>query len=315
MRKFLSVISSVLLMTSAMFALQGPSSVRAEAADGGITPSAEGEKAFEGRARSLAATNELFLKSAKRFGLKIKSPEASAYLKKAEDASGKAALHMKARDFNPAIEAYSASTHYAIQAIVIYKNVQTSALRDAALKEQGDVKAGRDKKTKAALVLKRLAEVETFAQAVERLLKEREEPFAVENLKAVHDLYNSAKTSLGAGLYDLALENATKAYKMAIDTVREIKIARAEIITFPRPVPGDDSAAFDYEFSRNNTYSFFASQIITSPDRATKKLLRSANEKKDEADAAEKTGNLKKGAEALKSSTEFFMEAIKGSVK
>ncbi len=304
MRKFLSV-SAALLMVLALFV---PSSARAAAP-------AEGEKALEGRARYLAATNGLFLKSANRFGMKIKSPEAAAYLKKAEEASGKAAIHMKAREFNPAIDDYSASTHYAIQAIVIYKSVQTTAVRDAALMEQEDAKAGRDKKTKAELVQRRLAEVETFMQAVERLLREREEPFAMENLRAVRELYNSAKMNLDAGLYDLALENAAKAYKLSTDTVRQIKTARAEIITFPKPRPGDDTAAYDYEYRRNDTYSFFASQITTDPDRETKKLLRSAKEKKDEAMEAGKSGDLKKGAEAFKASTEFFMEAIKGSVK
>ncbi|MBI5969745.1 MAG: hypothetical protein HY884_01125 [Deltaproteobacteria bacterium] len=311
MRKFLSVIA-VLLMVSALFL---PSPVRAATADKGITPPAEEEKAFEGRAQTMAVTNGFFIKSAKRFGLKLKSPDASGYLKKAEEASDKAGVHMKAREFTSAVEDFSASTHYAIQAIVIYKNAQTSAIRDAALREQADVKAGRDKKTKAGLTLKRLTEVETFVQAATRLLKEREEPFVMEKLKAVQELYNSAKTSLSAGLDDLALENATKAYKLATDTVIEIKTARAEIITFPKPRTGDDTAAYNYEWRRNDTYSFFASQIISDPDKETKKLLRSADEKKDEAMNAGKDGDLKKGVEAFKTSTEFFMEAIKGSVK
>ena len=121
--------------------------------------------------------------------------------------------------------------------------------------------------------------------------------------------------SFAAGMYDLALEDATKAYRISTDIIREIKIARAEIITFPKPRKEDETDAYDYEWKRNDTYYFFASQIISDPDEDTKKSLRLGTEKKNEAVDAGTAGNLKKAIDAFNASTEFFMDAIKESVK
>ncbi|MBI5643533.1 MAG: hypothetical protein HY954_08680 [Deltaproteobacteria bacterium] len=293
-----------LAATGAVFAEEAKGNGEVEK-DGGLA------KTLEQRLK----TNTAFLKAAGQIVYSSKNKEASSFLKMAEDATREGQEHYKKGEFEFALEDVMESTHLAISAIILSKNQQNATMRDFVIQEELSLKAKHDIERKEGLIKKGMAEVEIFIKTAERLLKQDKNEAASAKLEETKGLYESAKTNLANARFDSALENINKAYNLATATVKQIKRSQNDIITFPRPVLTDEKDIVAYEIKKNNSYIYFASQVINDGDEEANDILDDGKKMKDEAVKALEGGDNQKAIEKFKASTDLIIKAIKKTYK
>jgi hypothetical protein len=132
-------------------------------------------------------------------------------------------------------------------------------------------------------------------------------------LKETKAIYADSKEKISRGDYDSALEDISKAYKLATAAVKEIKRSQGEILTFPKTVDGDSKDVLAHEVKKNNAYSFFAATMVKEDQDEPSKLVSEAMDYRDEALKAMEQGGEAKAIDALKASTELLIKALKAS--
>lgn len=265
--------------------------------------------------KALIQTNDLFLMSAKQTVAEGGNADASSLLTRAEASKVNGYGHFRAGEIKPAIDDYAESTHLAIQAIFLVKNQQGLVMKESAINTDELIKAGNDRERKEALIKKGMAEAEAFINAAERLLKDGDDVDAASKLANARALYAQSKKELSDGEYDKALEDVNLAYKAATGTVRAIKEARAEIITFPRPASSSEKDVLALEMKKNDAYRYFAAQVAPENDGAANRNLKKGDTLRTEAAYVMNGGDVKTAIEKLRASTDLYIETIKKSVK
>ncbi|HAO94349.1 MAG: hypothetical protein A2X99_03025 [Deltaproteobacteria bacterium GWB2_55_19] len=278
------------------------------AAEDGASANAKTIKTIEQKMK----TNTAFLKAAAQV-IDAGGKEAASFLKMAEMAAGEAEVHYKKGEYEFAIEDISESTHLAMSAIILSKNQQDGSIRDVVIKEELVLKEKREIEKKEAMIRKSIDEVEIFIRTAEKLLARNANDSAGEKLKETKALYDSAKKDVAAGRMDNALDGLGKAYMLATAAVKEIKRSQNDIITFPKPAVTDEAALLAYELNKNNSYVYFAAQVVTSGKKEPSRLLDDGMALKDEATGAIEKGDNGKAIELLKASTETIIRAIKAA--
>ena len=102
---------------------------------------------------------------------------------------------------------------------------------------------------------------------------------------------------------------------MATQTVKDIKRAQDDIITFPRPAFNDEKEILAYELKKNASYVFFSSKVVKEDDAEPQKMLRAGTEIKKQALASIEKNQTQEAIEQLQESTELFIKAIKLTYK
>lgn len=258
-------------------------------------------------------TNSAFLKAAGQIISEGAGKEAASFLKMAEKAAEEGMEHYRKGEYEFALEDISESTHLAVSAIILSKNHKDSTLRDSVIKEELVLREKHEIERKESMIRKSMDEVEIFIRTAERLLAQNANAGANDKLKETKALYSSAKKSLAAGLMDAALDDLNKAYRLATAAVKEIKRSQNDIITFPKPAVTDETAMLAYELKKNNSYVYFATQVVTEDMTEPSRLLSDGKTLKDEAASAMEKGEKGKAIEKLKASTELLIKAIKGA--
>lgn len=252
--------------------------------------------------------NKTFVKAARQIVEEGKAKDAMAILKMAEQASAEGAAHLKVGEYEFALEDIHESTQMAIHAIVLTKNGQDAAIRGIVMQEELALREKHDMERKEKLIRKGIDEVEIFIKTAERLLAGQKNDEAAENLNRTRELYKASKQSLANGRLDESLEGLNKAYQLATKTVKEIKKSQGDIITFPKPIYTDEKQHLAYELKKNDSYSFFAVQLVNGGDPA---VLKTANETREQAMKEMDSGDVQKAIERLKASTDLYIKAIK----
>lgn len=258
-------------------------------------------------------TNKAFLRAAGQIITAGSSKEAASFLKMAERASEEGAEHYRRGEYEFALEDISESTHLAVSAIILSKNQKDATIRDSVIEEELVLREKHEVERKEAMIRKSMDEVEIFIRTAERLLAQNANAGADEKLKETKALYVSAKKNLAAGLIDGALEDLNKAYRLSTAAVKEIKRSQNDVITFPKPSVTDEKALLAYELKKNNSYIYFATQVVTEGMKDPARLLSDGRALKDEAAEAMEKGDNRKATELLKASTEVLIRAIKGA--
>lgn len=258
-------------------------------------------------------TNKAFLKAAGQIITDGNSKEAASFLRMAERASEEGAEHYRKGEYEFALEDISESTHLAVSAIILSKNQKDATIRDSVIEEELVLREKHEIERKEALIRKSMDEVEIFIRTAERLLAQNANAGANEKLKETKALYVSAKKNLAAGLMDGALDDLNRAYRLSTAAVKEIKRSQNDIITFPKPSVTDEAALLAYELKKNNSYIYFATQVVTEGKKEPSRLLNDGKALKDEAAAALEKGENGKAIEKLKASTEIIIKAIKAA--
>lgn len=258
-------------------------------------------------------TNKAFLKAAGQIITTGSSKEAASFLNMAEKASEEGAEHYRKGEYEFALEDISESTHLAVSAIILSKNQKDATIRDSVIVEELVLREKHEVERKEAMIRKSMDEVEIFIRTAERLLAQNANAGADEKLKETKALYVSAKKNLAAGLIDGALDDLNKAYRLSTAAVKEIKRSQNDIITFPKPSVTDEKALLAYELKKNNSYIYFATQVVTEGMKEPARLLSDGKALKDEAAEAMEKGDNGKATELLKASTEVLIRAIKGA--
>ncbi|MBI2412113.1 MAG: hypothetical protein HYV24_02765 [Deltaproteobacteria bacterium] len=280
---------------------------------------ASGQENGEAKARTVKTlerkmkTNEAFLKAAGQIVSEGAGKEAATFLKMAEKAAVEGMAHYRKGEYEFALEDIAESTHLAVSAIILSKNQKDSTLRDSVIVEELVLREKHEVEKKEAMIRKSMDEVEIFIRTAERLLAQNANASANEKLKETKALYVSAKKNLAAGLIDGALEDLNKAYRLSTAAVKEIKRSQNDIITFPKPSVTDEAAMLAYELKKNNSYIYFATQVVTEDKAGPSRLLSDGMALKDEAAAALEKGEKGKATELLKASTETIIKAIKAA--
>ncbi|MBI4948718.1 MAG: hypothetical protein HY955_01070 [Deltaproteobacteria bacterium] len=257
-------------------------------------------------------TNAAFLKAAAQV-IDAGGKEAASFLRMAEMAAGEAEVHYRKGEYEFALEDISESTHLVISAIILSKNQQDGTIRDVVIKEELVLKEKREIEKKEAMIRKSVDEVEIFIRTAEKLLARNANDSAGEKLKETKALYDSAKRDVAEGRMDNALDELGKAYRLATAAVKEIKRSQNDIITFPKPAVTDEAAMLAYELNKNNSYVYFAAQVVTGGKKEPSRLLDDGMALKDEAASAIEKGDNGKAIELLKASTETIIRAIKAA--
>lgn len=265
--------------------------------------------------KTLIQTNDLFLMTAKQTVAEGGNADASNLLTRAEASKVNGYGHYRAGELKPAIDDYTESTHLAIQAIFLVKNQQGLVMRDSAINTDELIKAGNDRERKEALIKKGMVEAEAFINAAERLLKDGDDVDAASMLANARTLYLQSKKELSDGEYDKALEDVNLAYKAATGTVRAIKEARAEIITFPRPASSNEKDILALEIKKNDAYRYFVTQVAPENDGTANRDLIKGDALRTEAAYVMNGGDVKAAIEKLRASTDLYIETIKKLVK
>lgn len=279
----------------------------------GALPAKNGKTDTEREIEYKLKTNRAFLKAANKVVEEGKNPESLSYLKMAESAAKSGMENYNKGQFQLALEDFSESTQFAIQAITL-SNKQDASIREFFIKEELILQAKRDKERKEWLIKKGMAEVEIFIKTAERLLKEtkHEKPAGMDEAQV---LYESSKANLEKADYDAALSDISKAYKAATATVKGIKHSQGDVITFPKPIFNDEKEILQYELKKNNSYFFFASQVIKDENGDSASLLRAGRALKEDGEDYAQSGDNQKAIEKLRSSTELIIKAIRGSFR
>lgn len=281
--------------------------------------SAQGNGNGEAKAQTIKTlehrmkTNEAFLRAAGQIVSEGAGKEAASFLKMAEKAAVEGMAHYKKGEYEFALEDISESTHLAVSAIILSKNQKDSTLRDSVIVEELVLREKHEVEKKEAMIRKSMDEVEIFIRTAERLLAQNANAGANEKLKETKALYVSAKKNLAAGLMDASLDDLNKAYRLSTAAVKEIKRSQNDIITFPKPSVTDEAAMLAYELKKNNSYIYFATQVVTEDKAEPSRLLSDGMALKDEAASAMEKGQKGKAIEKLKASTEIIIKAIKSA--
>lgn len=258
-------------------------------------------------------TNGEFLKAAAKIVSEERSGEAAAILKLAEGSRDEALTHLKSGEYEFAMEDIIDSTTKAVHAIMLSKNSNDSALRDIVMKEEMALLDDREHARKEARLKKGMAEVEIFIKTAERLLKDNRNEPATLKLTETKALYAASKENISRGDYDSALEEVSKAYKLATSAVKDIKRSQGEILTFPKAAYSDPKEALAHEIRKNDAYAFFASTMVKEGLGEPSRLISEAQAYRDEALKAMEQGTEAKAIDALKASTELLIKALKAS--
>jgi len=258
-------------------------------------------------------SNKVFLIAAQKAVAANKNQDAESFLKKAQTLSEEAAFHYKKNDWAFAFEDITESTRMAVYAITL-AGTQDQSLRDVIVAEEFEMREGRDHVRKEAMITKGYIEVETFIMTAERLLTEKEDSAAREQLGEARRLIKESKNSVAVNDYDNALKLIDDAYLRATQSVRNIKKAQGDSIAYPRTEFASDKDALAYEAKRNDTYIFFAAQVVKENDEFTQKLLDDAQGLKIEATLARDRGDLVLAVQKFRESTALIIRAIKEAV-
>lgn len=270
----------------------------------------EHERDFKKEVDYKIKSSSAFLKIARQIA-DAGNAEAISYLKRAEALAAEGQVHYNVGEFKFAEEDLSEATQMAIHAIIISRNKHDATIRDFAIQEEMLLKERQDRERKISMINKGLAEVEIFIKTSERLLSRDENPSARGQINEAKALYESSKGDLAAGKYDSALDRIDKAYTLATHSVKDIKRTQNDIITFPRPAFESEKDLMAYELKKNNSYIFFASQVLKGGAESNKDFDK-GRDIRDEAIEAMNMGQGKKAIEKFRASTELLIRAIKG---
>ena len=257
--------------------------------------------------------NKVFLIAAQKAVAANKNQDAESFLKKAQILSDEADDHYKKHDWAFALEDINESTRMALYAITL-ASTQDKSLHDVIIHEEFEMREGQDHVRKESMITKGWIEVETFIMTAERLLAEKENSAARQKLGEARRLLNESRKSVAVNDYDNALKLIDGAYLQATQSVKDIKKAQGDSITYPRTEFASDKDALAYEAKRNDTYIFFASQVVKDDDESTQKLLDDAQGLKAEGTSARDTGDFKQAVQKFRESTMLLIKAIKEAV-
>lgn len=258
-------------------------------------------------------TNGEFLKAAAKIVSEEKSTEAAAILKLAEGSRDESLKHLESGEYKFAREDIDDSTRKAVHAIVLSRNSNDSAVKSIVMREEMALFADREHERKKARLKKGMAEVEIFIKTAERLLKDRHNEQAALKLNETKTIYAASKEKISHGDYDSALEDVSRAYKLATAAVKEIKRSQGDILTFPKAAYSDPKEALAHEIKKNDAYAFFAATMVKEGQDEPSKLVSEALAYRDEALKAMELGGEAKAIDALKASTELLIKALKAS--
>lgn len=257
--------------------------------------------------------NNIFLTAAQKAIAANKNQDAESFFKKAQTLSAEAAYHYKKHDWAFALEDINESTRMALYAITL-ASTQDKSLRDAIIQEEFEMYEGQDHARKESMITKGYIEAETFIMTADRLLAEKENSVARQKLGEARRLLNESKKSVAINDYDNALKLIDDAYLQATQSVKDIKKAQGDSITYPRTEFASDKDALAYEAKRNDTYIFFASQVVKDDDESTQKLLDDAQSLKAEATFARDKDDLRQAVQKFRESTALLIKVIKEAV-
>ncbi|MEK6760149.1 MAG: hypothetical protein AABY51_10285 [Deltaproteobacteria bacterium] len=298
----MKVLAVMLVFFSAIFA--DPLSVRAVEKNGESLM-----KETENRIRS----NEVFLKAARQIVEASSGKAWETIIKMAEKYHTEGIAHYNLKEYEFALEDINESTQTAIHAIILTKNSEDAEIRSIVIQEEMVLKEKHDKERKEVIIRKGIDEVEIFIRTAERLLQGNKNPEAERELDNAREAFKAAKLSLAGGQLDESISGLNKAYKLATQTVKGIKRAQGDIITFPKPAFSDEKQMLDYELKKNDSYVFFASQSVKEKNPVALKLLNAAKAAREDASKHIEAGDAPKATELLKTSTGLFIDAIKAS--
>ncbi len=302
MYRAMKVLAVMLVFFSAIFA--DPLSVRAVEKNGESLM-----KETENRIRS----NEVFLKAARQIVEASSGKAWETIIKMAEKYHTEGIAHYNLKEYEFALEDINESTQTAIHAIILTKNSEDAEIRSIVIQEEMVLKEKHDKERKEVIIRKGIDEVEIFIRTAERLLQGNKNPEAERELDNAREAFKAAKLSLAGGQLDESISGLNKAYKLATQTVKGIKRAQGDIITFPKPAFSDEKQMLDYELKKNDSYVFFASQSVKEKNPVALKLLNAAKAAREDASKHIEAGDAPKATELLKTSTGLFIDAIKAS--
>lgn len=266
----------------------------------------------EALAKRLAAkmrTNEAFLKAAEKVVRQKRNTESASYLKRARGLHNDAVAHDRKGELAYALEDVAESTRLAIYAITL-SNAKGSSTREAIIHEELIVNAEREQARKELLIKKGVAEVETFINTAGRLLKDMPDEDAAKKRDDAIKLLATASTAADKHDYDGALAAIDEAYTLSTRSVKAVKLAQNEIITFPKAKFTDDAEELQYEMKRNDTYFFFAKGMVSSGNRDGERFYKNALKAREEAEAEMERKETKKAVDRLKTSTGFLIKAV-----
>jgi len=266
-------------------------------------------KSFEYR----SMTNKAFLKSVKKIIGDDK--EAAQYFNMARTSSRESYEHFSAGDYGFALEDLGESNQLAMHALIIATNKDDPAIQEYVIKEEILLQARHDRERKEELLRKGIAEVETFIKTAERLSKDGGTDESEKMLGSAREHYDTSQLNLANQNFDEALVEIKKAYQLATQTVKDIKRAQDDIITFPKPAFNDENEILAYELKKNSSYVFFASKVVKEEDTEPQKMLKEAAEIKKKALAAQEADRTHDAIKELQESTELLIKAIKSAYK
>ena len=279
-------------------------------AGAGYASAAEGQPAA---LDSRLKTSGAFLKAAAKITAETPSKEATAILKLAQESYAEALNHANIGEYEFAAEDLSDATTKAIHAIILATNSGDHSIRDIVMKEEVALLAEREHDRKEARLKKGMAEVEIFIITAERLLKDRPEEQASARLNETREIYKASKEKIAAGDYDGALEGVNKAYKLATSAVKEIKRSQGDIMTFPKAAYTNPKDILAHELKKNDAYAFFASAMIDKGEDGVGKLVSEGLAYREGAMKAIENGGESEAIDALKTSTDLLIRALKSA--
>lgn len=279
---------------------------------GGFSYAGEGpQRDLEERAR----TSRVFLDAASKAAAETKSKEAAAIVKLAENSYAEALAHMSSGEYQLAGEDLAEARTRAMHAIILVKGEGGPPLKDVVMKETVALMADREIARKQAQIRKGMDEAEVFIKTAERLLRDRPDKKASEKLREARDAFGAAKDMLSNGDYDGAHAGVTKAYRLATASVKTIKRSQGEILTFPKASYTDSREVLAHELKKNDAYAFFASSVIDKDRSGPSKQLSEALAYREDALKAIEDGGEARAIEALKTSTELLIRALKSDAR
>ncbi len=258
-------------------------------------------------------SNEAFLKAPRQIVEVSSGKPWDTIMKMAEKYHSEGIAHYNIKEYEFALEDISESTQTAIHAIILTKNSDDAEIRSIVIQEEMMLKEKHDKERKEVIIRKGIEEVEIFLRTAERLLHERENTEAARELDNAREVFKAAKLSLAGGQLDESIAGLGKAYKLATQTVKGIKRAQGDIITFPKPAFSDEKQMLEYELKKNDSYVFFASQSVKEKNPEAVKLLNAAKAARQEAAKHIVASDASRATELLRASTGFYIEAIRAS--
>lgn len=272
-----------------------------------------GQQTIQEKLEIKLRTNGAFLRAAAKIIAEDKSDAPSAILKLAESTREEALSHLKSGEYEFAVEDIDDSTRKAVHAIVLAKNSRDNGLRELVMKEEMTLLADREHSRKEAQLRKGVAEVEIFITTAERLLKDHSDEQAAVKLKETKEVFAASKARITQGDYDKAIEDISKAYKLATSTVKDIKRAQGDIVTFPKTAYSDPKDILAHEVKKNDAYALFASTIVKEGQDEPARLVSKGLAYREDALKAMKDGGEANAIAALKTSTELLIKALRAS--